>query len=108
VGTGTDAAPYYRIFNPVTQSMKFDPHGSFIRRFVPELANVPNQFIHNPWMMPPDMQKRLGCLIGKDYPAPIVDHRLARDRIMALYKARHGSIHRRGDAGLVSKEGTHS
>ncbi len=86
-GTGTDAAPYFRIFNPVTQSQKFDPDGAFIRRFVPELVNVPNEFIHTPWMMTSDLQTRIGCLIGKDYPAPIVDHKLARERVLSVYKA---------------------
>ena len=86
-GTGTDAAPYFRIFNPVTQSQKFDPEGAFIRRFVPELVNVPNEFIHTPWKMPSDLQTRVGCLIGKDFPAPIVDHKLARERVLSVYKA---------------------
>jgi len=86
-GTGTDAAPYFRIFNPVTQSQKFDPDGAFIRRFVPELVNVPNEFIHTPWKMPSDLQTQIGCRIGKDYPAPIVDHQLARERVLSVYKA---------------------
>lgn len=85
-GTGTDAAPYFRIFNPVLQSMKFDPEGAYIRRFVPELANVPNEFIHQPWKMAVELQRQLGCLIGIDYPAPIVDHGMARERALAVYK----------------------
>jgi len=85
-GTGTDAAPYFRIFNPVTQSQKFDPGGAFIRRFVPELVNVPTEFIHSPWKMPLDLQTQIGCRIGKDYPAPIVDHKLARERVLSVYK----------------------
>jgi deoxyribodipyrimidine photo-lyase len=86
-GTGTDAAPYFRIFNPVLQSMKFDPDGAFIRRFVPELVNIPDEYIHSPWKMPLEKQKQAGCLIGKDYPAPIVDHPLARERLPLIYKA---------------------
>ncbi len=86
-GTGTDAAPYFRVFNPVLQSLKYDPAGAFIRRFVPELVNVPHEFIHNPWKMPLDLQKQIGCLIGKDYPAPIVDHRAARERMLLVYRA---------------------
>jgi deoxyribodipyrimidine photo-lyase len=86
-GTGTDAAPYFRIFNPVTQSLKFDPDGAFIRRFVPELVNVPTEFIHTPWKMPSDLQTQIGCQIGEDYPAPIVDHKLARERVLSVYKA---------------------
>ena len=85
--TGTDAAPYFRIFNPVTQSMKFDLSGDFIRSWVPELAHVPKDYIHDPWRMPLDMQIKTGCRIGKDYPLPIVDHAFARQRAMTLYKA---------------------
>lgn len=85
-GTGTDAAPYFRVFNPVLQSMKFDPNGDYIRRYVPELKNVPNEFIHNPWKMTEEMQRKSGCLIGKDYPEPIVDHSLARERALVAYR----------------------
>jgi len=84
-GTGTDAAPYFRIFNPVLQSMKYDPEGAFIRKFVPELTKVPNEFIHSPWKMPLELQTQLGCLIGRDYPAPIVDHKMARERTLQIY-----------------------
>jgi deoxyribodipyrimidine photo-lyase len=86
-GTGTDAAPYFRVFNPVLQSKKFDPSGAYIRRFVPELANVPDDYIHTPWMMTAEKQKECQCLIGKDYPAPILDHQLARERVLMAYKA---------------------
>ena len=85
-GTGTDAAPYFRIFNPISQSKKFDPRGEFIRRWVPELANVPNDYIHEPWLMPPLVQKSANCRIGSEYPAPIVDHAEARDWTLAAYK----------------------
>jgi deoxyribodipyrimidine photo-lyase len=84
-GTGTDAAPYFRIFNPVTQSRKFDPDGAFIRMWVPELAAVPNQHIHEPWRMSATEQGQFDCVIGRDYPAPIVDHAVARDRTLAAY-----------------------
>ena len=86
-GTGTDAAPYFRVFNPILQSLKFDPDGAYIRRYVPELANVPLKFIHNPWQMPLEIQKWTGCLIGKDYPAPIIDHGVARQRLLLVYKS---------------------
>jgi len=85
-GTGTDAAPYFRIFNPVTQSKRFDPLGEYIRRWVPELVHVPLEFIHAPWMMPHNEQSKSGCLIGKDYPPPIVEHDRARDRALKAYK----------------------
>jgi deoxyribodipyrimidine photo-lyase len=89
-GTGTDAAPYYRIFNPVLQSQKFDPHGRFIRNNLPELVRVPNEYIHEPWKMPLDIQRKAGCVIGVDYPAPIVDHAWARRRALEIY--RHSSL----------------
>ena len=83
--TGCDAQPWFRIFNPVTQSEKFDPKGSFIRRYVPELAAVPDRYIHAPWLMPEDVQKTSGVRIGQDYPAPIVDHAEARQRTLARF-----------------------
>jgi deoxyribodipyrimidine photo-lyase len=83
--TGCDAQPYFRIFNPVTQSEKFDPEGKFIRRYVPELARVPAKFVHAPWTLPPLEQEAAGCLIGRDYPAPIVDHDVARKVTLERY-----------------------
>ena len=85
--TGCDAQPWFRIFNPVTQSERFDPGGRFIRRYLPELARVPAEFVHEPWKMPEDVQRESGCVIGKDYPAPIVDHAVQREKALALYKA---------------------
>lgn len=85
-GTGTDAAPYFRVFNPVLQGQKFDPKGSYVRRWVPELAQVPNKFLQSPWEMPLELQKQVGCLVGRDYPAPIVDHAMARKRVLKAYK----------------------
>jgi deoxyribodipyrimidine photo-lyase len=84
-GTGTDAAPYFRIFNPILQSKKFDPNGQYIRQWVPELTSVPNEFIHEPWLMPDALQKSIGCVIGKNYPAPLVDHHWARERTLNAY-----------------------
>ena len=83
--TGCDAQPYFRIFNPVTQSERFDKEGKFIRRYVPELANVPVKHLHSPWTLPPLEQQAAGCVIGRDYPAPIVDHDRARKRALEMY-----------------------
>jgi len=89
-GTGTDAAPYFRVFNPVSQGRKFDPAGAYVRRWVPELARVPDAFVHEPWTMPPDVQEAAGCVVGHHYPAPIVDHAAARERALAAYAAAKG------------------
>ena len=85
--TGCDAQPWFRIFNPVTQSEKFDAEGRFIRRYVPELARVPQKFIHAPWKMTAVEQAACGVRIGHDYPAPVVDHAAARARTLARFKA---------------------
>lgn len=86
-GTGTDAAPYFRVFNPVVQSAKFDPAGAYIRRWLPQLAAAPDATIHAPWQMPAAAQQAAGCTIGRDYPLPIVDHAWARERTLAAYAA---------------------
>ena len=83
--TGCDAQPYFRIFNPVTQSERFDPRGRFIRRYLPELQRVPDRYIHAPWTMPEAVQQAAGCLIGTDYPGPVVDHATQREKALALY-----------------------
>lgn len=85
-GTGTDAAPYFRIFNPVLQGKKFDPRGAYVRRWVTELSSVPDEYINTSWTMPGDIQRQVGCVIGRDYPRPIVDHAEARRRALAAYK----------------------
>ncbi len=85
-GTGTDAAPYFRVFNPVLQAKRFDPHGAYVRRWIPELAGVPDRYIHEPWKMDEQAQRDAGCMIGTDYPAPVVDHALRRDEAIARYK----------------------
>lgn len=85
-GVGTDAQPWFRIFNPVTQSEKFDPEGNFIRRYLPELAAVPDRFIHAPWKMNAAQRSACGVVIGRDYPPPLVDHAQARALTLALYR----------------------
>ena len=88
-GTGTDAAPFFRIFHPVKQGEQFDPDGRYVRRWVPALAHVPDHFIHHPWDMPADLQRKTGCRIGDTYPAPLVDHEQARQRALRLLQQLH-------------------
>ena len=89
-GTGPNAQPYFRIFHPVSQGKKFDPHGEYVRRYLPELADVPDRFIHTPWAMDEAEQRRANVRIGRDYPAPIVDHAIQRERALAMYRAARG------------------
>jgi deoxyribodipyrimidine photo-lyase len=84
-GSGADAAPYFRIFNPVSQSRKFDPDGSYIRRWVPELAKLDAKTIHAPWEAASNELAAAGVVLGRDYPQPIVDHDEARQRALAAY-----------------------
>ena len=90
--TGCDAQPYFRIFNPVTQSERFDPQGKFIRRYVPELADVPDKFIHAPWTMPLSVQKSCGVIVGEHYPAPVVEHAVQRLAALQLYGKIKGKL----------------
>jgi deoxyribodipyrimidine photo-lyase len=85
--TGCDAQPYFRIFNPITQSQRFDPEGEFIRRYVPELESLDDREIHAPWQVAPAILEAKGLVIGRDYPPPIVDHGAARNAALALYKS---------------------
>lgn len=83
---GCDAHPWFRIFNPVTQAERFDAQGPFRRRYLAELARVPEKFIHAPWAMTAFGQQQSGCVIGRDYPLPIVDHAVQRGLALALFK----------------------
>jgi deoxyribodipyrimidine photo-lyase len=85
-GCGVDAAPYFRIFNPVLQSQNFDPRGEYIRRWVPELAGLPTKFIHQPELTPPLIQQASGVLIGTDYPEPILDLKTSREQALQHYR----------------------
>lgn len=89
-GSGADAAPYFRVFNPVLQGRKFDPGGDYVRRFVPELARLPDGLIHEPWTAPAEALEAAGIVLGRNYPRPIVDHAAARARALAAYRAMRG------------------
>jgi deoxyribodipyrimidine photo-lyase len=82
-GCGADAAPYFRIFNPILQGQKFDPDGQYVRRWVPELARLPTEWLHEPWNAPPATLQKAGIQLGATYPRPIVDHNAARQAALA-------------------------
>jgi deoxyribodipyrimidine photo-lyase len=86
---GVDPQPAFRrIYNPARHAERFDPRGRYIRRYVPELRKVPDQYLPEPWTMPDELQRRVGCVIGADYPGPIVDHVPARQSALARYAVR--------------------
>ncbi|HJN37526.1 MAG TPA: deoxyribodipyrimidine photo-lyase [Gammaproteobacteria bacterium] len=85
-GCGVDAAPYFRIFNSITQGEKFDQNGHYTRKFVPELKNLPDKYLFKPWTAPEDILKSLGIILGKDYPYPIVDLATTRNKALEAYK----------------------
>jgi len=85
-GSGADAAPYFRIFNPVTQAKRFDPDGAYIRRYVPELARLPNRFLFAPWEAPERVLEQAGITLDKDYPQPMVDLPLSREQAMSAWR----------------------
>ena len=89
-GCGADAAPYFRVFNPVLQGRKFDPDGAYVRRFVPELARLAPPFIHAPWEAPEPALRAAGVVLGQNYPLPIVDLAQGRERALAAYAAIRG------------------
>ena len=85
-GCGADAAPYFRVFNPITQGEKFDPEGDYVRTWVPELAKLPNEFLHHPWDASEGTLRAAGVQLGVNYPKPIVDHGAARKRALAAFE----------------------
>lgn len=85
-GSGADAAPYFRVFNPVTQGEKFDADGRYVRKWVPELRGLPDRWLHAPWTAPPEILRHAGVRLGHDYPRPIVDHAEARLRALAALR----------------------
>ncbi|MBO6784792.1 MAG: deoxyribodipyrimidine photo-lyase [Alphaproteobacteria bacterium] len=90
-GSGADAAPFFRIFNPVSQGEKFDPDGAYVREWVPELSELPDKWIHKPWEAPDDVLADAGVSLGDDYPEPVVDHAAARERALEAYNEIKGS-----------------
>jgi len=85
-GCGADASPFFRIFNPVTQGEKFDPEGEYVRRWVPELATLKGKAIHAPWTLGKDVLEEAGIVLGKTYPEPMIDHKIARERALKAYE----------------------
>ena len=85
-GTGLDAAPYFRIFNPMTQSQKFDGDGEYIRKYVPEIAALDNKWIHTPWDAPEDILHSAGITLDETYPKPIVDYATSREKTLETLK----------------------
>ena len=86
-GCGADAAPYFRIFNPITQGQKFDPDGTYIRTYVPEIADLPDKYLHTPWAAPDDVLHDAGVKLDETYPRPIIDHKMARERALEAFKS---------------------
>ena len=86
MNSGADAQPFFRIFNPITQSQKFDANGIYIKEWVPELRTLPAKYIHTPWTLAEPLQQSLDFFPGKTYPLPVVDHKMARERCLTTYK----------------------
>ena len=96
-GCGTDAAPYFRVFNPARQGETFDPDGAYVRRFVPELARLPDRFLHRPWEAPDPVLREAGLVLGRDYPRPLVDPAEGRARALAAFAAVRGKPTEKGE-----------
>ena len=94
-GTGIDSQPYFRVFNPVTQGQKFDPDGAYVRQYVPELAGLPDRFLHAPWTAPAPVLQQAGVTPGRTYPNPLIDLNAGRERALAVYRkaAKEGAAH---------------
>ena len=92
-GCGADAAPYFRIFNPVTQGQKFDPEGDYVRNYLPELTKLPNKYLFCPWEAPESVLHEAGVKLGETYPQPIVDIKQSREAALEAFQAlRPGSL----------------
>ena len=86
-GCGADAAPYFRIFNPVTQGEKFDPKGEYIRKYVPEIKCLPDKYLYSPWLAPEYILQDAKITLGKTYPRPIVDLKESREKALAAFSS---------------------
>ena len=84
-GCGADAAPYFRVFNPVIQGLKFDPNGNYVKKFIPEINKIPSNLIHSPWELSLEDQKKYNCIIGKNYPKPVVNLAISRDLALTSF-----------------------
>lgn len=104
-GSGADAAPYFRIFNPILQGRKYDPSGDYVRRWIPELAGLPDAVIHQPWQAAAVMLGAAGVRLGVDYPLPIVDHALARARALDAYRSLGEASPARSSSGSILHPG---
>ena len=85
-GSGTDASPFFRIFNPVKQGEKYDPEGKYIIRYIPQLATLPKKYIHRPWLAPKDVLASAKIKIGSNYPKPIVDFTISREAALDAFR----------------------
>ena len=84
-GCGADAAPFFRVFNPILQGKKFDPDGAYTKTYIPELQNLPAEYLFNPWEAPQNILDQSGIILGKDYPLPIVDLKTSRIRALKAF-----------------------
>ncbi len=91
-GSGLDAAPYFRVFNPAAQAAKFDPEGGYIRRFLPEIARLPDRWLGAPWTAPENARAEVGLRLGRDYPRPIIDLAASRERTLAAWRSLKADI----------------
>ncbi len=102
-GTGIDSQPFFRVFNPVTQGQKFDPDGAYVREYVPELADLPDRYLHAPWTAPADVLQHAGVTLGRTYPAPLIDLNAGRERALAVYRAAAKAGAGKAGAGKVDE-----
>ena len=89
-GCGADASPFHRVFNPMLQGAKFDPRGTYVRAWLPELAGMPDRWVHRPWEAPSSVLSKAGVTLGRTYPRPVVDHAAARLRALDALSRRKG------------------